>query len=271
MRETSDVEETLHESLLTCHVRRSSPTSRIPRTIKNHTGVSMIRKFFPLLALFAAVAMTARAEVTPDAARKLYADVSPSLVAVKYTLVTELQRHELIGSGLVVGEDGLVMAPLVLFNPNIPDEQMKDFKIIVAHEDKDPTELDAIFYGRDERTNTAWLKTKEPQKWKPVKFEPDVKVNVGDTVLSIGMLPKAANYKPYYTESKVSALLRGETPQVLVQGGLAAVGSAVFTTDGKAIGLVNYQTGQAAMLNDPSNALAAIAQPPNFFVPASDF
>jgi serine protease Do len=212
-----------------------------------------------------------RADVSPDAARKLYADVAPSLVAVKYTLVSELQRHELIGSGLVVGEDGLVMAPLVLFNPNIPDEQMKDFKIVVAHEDKDPTELDAVFYGRDERTNTAWLKTKETQKWKPVKFEPDTKVNVGDTVLSVGILPKAANYKPYFMEAKVSALLRGETPQILVQGGLAAVGSAVFTTDGKAIGLVNYQQGQAAMLNDPTNTMAAIMQPPNFFVPASDF
>src|SRR4051794_32917401 len=101
----------------------------------------MFRKVISLVALLA-LAPAGRAEVSAEAARKLYTDVGPSLVAVKYTLTTELQRHELIGSGLIVSEDGLVMAPLVLFNTNIPDEQMKEFKIVVPHEDADPTELD---------------------------------------------------------------------------------------------------------------------------------
>lgn len=230
----------------------------------------MPRRIMMPLLFVALLATTAPAAVGPETAQKLYAEVAHSLVAVKYTLATELQRHELIGAGIVVSEDGLVMAPLVLFNINIPDEQMQDFKIVVPHEDRDPTELDAIFYGRDERTNLAFLKTKEPQKWKALKFE-DAQTGVGETVLSIGMLPKAANYKPYFMESTVAALLRGETPQVLVQGGLAAVGSPVLTTDGRAIGLVSFQMGQTAVLNDPANALSAVIQPPRFFVPARDF
>ncbi len=231
----------------------------------------MFRRSLSLLVALLVAAGTARAaEVTPEQAQKLYAQVGPSLVAVKYTLTTELQRHELIGAGIVVGADGLVMAPMVLFNVQIPDEQMRDFKIVVPHEDKDPTELDAVFYGRDERTNLAFLKTKEKQDWKPLKFEEGT-VAIGDTVVSVGMLPRAANYKPYFMESQVSALLRGETPQVLVQGGLAAVGSPVFTTGGKAVGLVSFQQGQVPLLNDPQNTLAAIQQPPTFFVPARDF
>src|SRR4051794_40240108 len=173
------------------------------------------------------VASTARADVAPEAAQKLYQDVTPSLVAVKYTFTNELNRRELIGSAVIVGDDGLVMAPLVIFNPSIPDEQMKDFKIVVPHEDRDPEELDATFLGRDERFNLAWLKTKEPQKWKSLKFE-DSEVKVGEPILSVGILPKSGGYKSYIMESTVSASLRGEIPQVLVQGGLSAVGSPVF-------------------------------------------
>ena len=221
-----------------------------------------------LLSLVASTRV--RGAVAPEVAQKLYGEVKPSLVAVKYTLANELQRHELVGSGVVVGADGLVMAPLILFNINIPDEQMTEFKIVVPHEDRDPEELDAVFYGRDERTNTAWLKTKEPQQWKALTFA-DAPVKIGEPILSFGLLPKAGGYKTYVMQGGVSAMLRGETPQVLVQEGLAAVGSPVFNADGKAIGLVNYQLGQPAMLNDPGNALTALTTPPKFFVPAADF
>ena len=221
-------------------------------------------------ALVLFLATLAPAGVGPEKTQKLYADVAPSLVAVKYTLVAELQRVELIGPGIVVGEDGLVMAPMILFHANIPDEQMQDFKIVVPHQDKDPEELDAVFHGRDERTNMAFLKTKSPQKWKPLKFE-DAPVNIGDTVLSVGTLPKGASYKPYVMEATVAALLRGEVPQVLVPGGLTAYGSPVFNADGKAIGMVNFQVGQPAMLNDPATSMGAIENPPKFYVPASFF
>jgi serine protease Do len=58
---------------------------------------------------------------------------------------------------------------------------------------------------------------------------------------------------------------------VLVQGGLTGVGSPVFDSAGKAIGLVSAQQGQTPFLNDPQNAMIAINNPPKFFVPARDF
>lgn len=91
-------------------------------------------------------------------ADKLYTRVSPSFVAVKYTWDFELRRQELIGPGLVVSADGLVMCPLGVFNTVIPDAQMKDFKIIVPSQEKDADEVEAEFVGRDERTNVAFLR-----------------------------------------------------------------------------------------------------------------
>ena len=210
-------------------------------------------------------------DITPEQAQKLYDQVTPSLVAVQYVWQNELGRRELIGAGVIVSEDGLVMCPLPMFGAQIPDEQMKEFKVIVPRGNEDPDELEAVFQGRDERTNTAFIKTKEPQKWKPIAFE-DMAVKVGEPVVSIGMLPKGANYKSYYMVGGVAAVLRGEQPQVLVNGGgLAAMGSPVLTTDGKAIGMVSYAPGQSILLDDPQNNLPAIMNPPRFFTPAKDF
>jgi serine protease Do len=81
-----------------------------------------------------------------------------------------------------------------------------------------------------------------------------------------------AAYKSYIAESAVSVTLRGEQPQVLVQGGgLTAVGSVVFNLDGKAIGIVNMQAGQTPLLNDPASAMNGINNPPRFYLPAKDF
>jgi serine protease Do len=227
--------------------------------------------------------LPARAGVGPEAAQKLYERVTPSLVAVKYTWESELGRRELTGSGIVVREDGLVMTQLSLFDMRLPDEQLKEFKVVVPDPaGGDAAELEADLQGRDERYNLAFVQVKKEQSdksladrkftWTPIKFE-DTQVKVGEPILAVGLLPEMAAYKTYFAESSVSATLRGETPQVLVQGGgLTAVGSPVFTTDGKAIGIVNMQAGQTPFLNgEPQAALNAINNPPRFYLPARDF
>jgi S1-C subfamily serine protease len=238
-----------------------------------------------VLAVVAGAAPSPAPGASTELAKKLYEQASPSLVAVKYTWESELGRRELVGPGVVVSEDGLVMVPLSVFDMRIPDEQLKEFLLVVAHEDRDAEEIEAQLLGRDERTNLAFLKPKadpgsksesesksesKSRSWKPIKFEEDP-VQVGQPVYSVGILPEMANYKPYFMEAAVAATLRGETPQVLVNGGLAAVGSPVFNADGKAIGVVAWQPGQPVFLNDPSNPLNAVTLPPKFYVPTRDF
>src|SRR5688572_16152760 len=227
--------------------------------------------FLLVLALFITNPI-AHGGVEPELARKLYERVSPSLVAVQFVWETELGRRELVGPGVIVGAEGLVMMSIATVDLRIPDEQMKDFKIIVPRFDKDNEEIDAVFQGRDERTNLAFVKTKEPQKWTPITFE-EASVTVGEPVLSVGLLPKDAGYKTYLMQSDIAAQLRGEVPQIMTSGGLAAVGSPVLNTKGQAIGFVNFQSDQAAFLNmnDPRNPLSSVTNPPIFFVPTKDF
>lgn len=233
----------------------------------------MIRSLLALAMMLAfAAPLCHAAEVTSETAQKLYDDVSPSLVAVKYTWETELERHELIGAGVVIRAEGVVVAPLALFGLMVPDDQMKEFKILVPHQDKEHDELDAVLLGRDERTNLVFLKTKETQQWKPVQFE-DTPVKVGEPLMSVGLLPEMAAYKTYYMQTQVSAELRGETPQVLTTSGLTGVGSPVFNAEGKAVGIVPMQQNQSPMLNanDRRVGLNAVILPPKFYVPSRDF
>ncbi len=218
-----------------------------------------------------AFAPDARAEMSPAAKQKLYDEIAPSLVAVKYTWEHEMGRQELIGAGIVVSDDGLVMTAMNVFDMRIPDDQMKDFQVIVPLPDEDALELDATFVGRDERTNMALVRVQGERDWKPVKFV-ESPPGIGEPVYSIGLLPKIAGYRVYLMEAVVSAHLRGETPQALVgAGGLAAIGSPVFNDDGEAIGVVNQQPEQTVFLNNPRNAMQAIDQPPKFFVPTRFF
>ena len=104
---------------------------------------------------------TSLAAVAPETARDLYSKVSPSLVAVQYTWESEAGRRELIGAGVAVTEDGLIMVPMELTDLRIPDEQMKDFKVVIPSQEGDPDEVPAAFQGRDERTNVAFVKADE--------------------------------------------------------------------------------------------------------------
>jgi len=224
-------------------------------------------------------APAAHARVEADEAQKLYDQVTPSLVAVKYTWESELGRRELTGAAVVIGDDGLVMSTISVFDQRLPDAQMKEFKILIPSQEKDADEIEAVFIGRDERTSLAFLRPKDQDKdgkdsnhhWKPLKFE-EQPVKVGDPILSVGILPEAASYKSYLMQSTVAVALRGEVPQVLVDGGLAGLGSPVFNADGKAIGLVGRpQPGVTVWLNDPTNAMGSINNPPKFYTPARDF
>jgi serine protease Do len=223
---------------------------------------------------------TAVADVSPQALRKLYDTAGPSLVAVQYTWEYEFGKVDFVGAGVVVSEDGLILMPVSVITPGIPDAQLTDFKIIIPHFEKDDEEIDAVFQGRDERSNVAFVKASGKHDWKPIKFE-DVDIQIGEPVLSAGLLPKSAGYRTYIIDGVVASRLRGDTPQVVVtSGGLGAIGSPVFNLDGKALGFVNFQRDQQMFLHTSAqrrqqqaqeNPVSAAADPPHLFTPAKDF
>lgn len=242
---------------------------------------------FVLSVLLSGLAPVTHAALDPKAARELYERVSPSLVVVQYTLEFELGRQELTMVGVVISDDGKVMFTESATPTSFPDAQLKDFKIVIPGDDE--TEIPAEFQGRDDRSNMSIIKATDSagRKWTPIKFE-DLPIEVGDTVYSIGLLPKDSGYKTYLMSASVAARLRGPTPQLLVSGdGLGNVGAPVLNEQGKAIGIVHYQNGTTPFLatiggggrggrggrgaGGGGGDYLSITNPPKFFVPARDF
>lgn len=194
-----------------------------------------------------------------------------SVVVVQFTYDGEMGKRDFAGMATIVREDGLAIYSLDLAPRSLPDTQMTEFKMIFPGDTE--TEIEAEFLGRDERYGICYVKPKDSQThtWKPVQFS-DHPVRVGDTVHSIGILPKLAGYNLYYCSARVSAVLRGPMPQVLVDGaGLSVIGSPVFNESGQAIGLVNSQPDRTVLLNDPRNPFVTVENPTRLFTPASDF
>ena len=234
-----------------------------------HRRIAVLMIAVSFCAVTAARVAADDAALSPKFVQELYEKVKPSLVGVQYTYNGELGKQEFVGEGVVVGEDGLVMISMSLTPEQIPDEQLTDFKILIPGDEG--KEFEAVFQGRDERSNLAFVKTKEKQQWPAIKFE-EATVNVGDSAISVGLLPKAAGYHAFVTEPKICAVLRGPVPQVLVSAdGLASMGSPVFNAEGKAIGLVNADLNRSVILNDPSNPMSPLQPPARIYVPARDF
>src|SRR6478672_5708085 len=207
----------------------------------------MLTRLFLILAMLALPSHFAAAQATqptPETEGDLYERIVPSLVAVQWTWTYEYGRMDFVAAGVVVRDDGLIAIPMQAADPGVPDVQMGDFKIIIpSREQHDEQEMEAVFQGRDERGDLAFVKPKETsgRKWTPVKFD-DVPINIGDRVSSVGMLVKSSGYRPFLSGGIVGGTLRGELPTFIVTSGrLAAVGAPVFNDRGQAIGFVNAQ------------------------------
>jgi len=206
-------------------------------------------------------------------ARAMYELAKPSLVGVKYTFSSELGMRDLTAAGVVIGEDGLVMIPIWAVLPTmVPDDQMKNFKIILPSDSEDETEIDATLQGRDERSNVAFVRANTSQKWKAMKFA-DQPLQIGQTLYSVGLLPKNSGYKAHVTTVRVSARLRGPVPQILVDGNLAGTGSLVLDERGEAVGYVHPTRFEDFFLDRPDNpdAIPMVTSPPHMFIPTIDF
>src|SRR6476469_8917248 len=111
------------------------PIANRSPTIRSHIDGAFMHRYLIafILALFliAPTSQTARAAITPQDLRKLYDRATPSLVAVQFIWESELGRRELVGAGVVISDDGLVLTSMQMFDLRMPDAQMKEFKIII--------------------------------------------------------------------------------------------------------------------------------------------
>ncbi|MDB5326574.1 MAG: signal protein [Phycisphaerales bacterium] len=243
-----------------------------------------MKRFAPTAVALVAACSIAHAQTRPASGpAALLEKMKPSLVVAQFTYDGELGRRELTALGIVIREDGLTIVPSEFTPRQMPDEQMKDFKLIIPGDEE--TEIECDLIGRDDRYNLSFILPKKKQTMTPLKFVAG-NIGVGSAVRSVGMLPKSAGYQLYTYGANVAAMLRGPVPQVLVDGGgLTIAGSVVLDDTDQPIGIVNAQNDRIMViggrqiplndrplsLDDPQNPNASIENPTRVFIPATDF
>jgi S1-C subfamily serine protease len=204
-------------------------------------------------ALHLALALTvltanARAAEPPDTAATL-ARLAASVVPVRYTLRPqeaptggEGEKVEKVVCGLLISDDGLVVIPGDPFpdpggDPRLTLEPVA-FAILGSGETEHPA--DPVGFDRDLNLGYVRLSGPLPSGLRPVHFETDPQIRIGEEIWIVGLLSERYGYAAAFWPAKVNAAVDKPRPMFSMTAPVIdlAIGGLVATPDGKALGLV---------------------------------
>jgi len=193
-----------------------------------------------LAAAAALAAGTAAADPMAEQLRQVAAKAGPSSVILSFSIARDDgSRADIRAPGTVVGDANLVMFSSLAVPSQIPVEQFRDFQVLVAR----GTEIQsyaAEYLGKDDQAQVAFVRPTDPAApaLPALAFDGQAAVEVGDPVVSFGSLGEPDAYASVVQQARVSVRIERPFPVYLALGGLGAVGTPVFTLDGKAFGIV---------------------------------
>ena len=176
-------------------------------------------------------------EVAKPTISKLISHVGKALARLEFTIDPKIIRPtRRVGTAICVNASKRIF--LTLDIPTmVPRDQLKDFVLIVPGNQK--KQIKAKLLNVDGETGVGFLQADEGYKWSELRFPLRSNLRLGQRVLSVGLLGGQFGNTPYFTEAKVSAVVRVPGQHVFVASGeLASFSSPVLSEDGKPIGVV---------------------------------
>ena len=168
---------------------------------------------------------------------------APTVVTVKSVLkIGDHERND-ERSGFVVDPEGVIL--IANWMPSRFSSQMKvtpvNIRILF---DGDEKEYEAVQGAVDSKLGLAFLKVKDlaGKKVVSVDFAAGVEVKLGDELAGITRTDQGFDYAPYYGTTRVVGQVTKPRAMWLVTGFLAQA-LPLYTTDGRAAGVVVNQTG----------------------------
>lgn len=181
-----------------------------------------------------------------------------AIVQVKYrqqvitSTAEPAQEEELVTTGLVVSEDGLVMVSTMIYEPftQVPhgvgirfpasvsrlDAKVSEARILTASGDEFPAEL----VGRDPEADVAFMKFDPGTSTTSVVRFGSRDVSVGEQVAVISWLPQPLGPGISVELSRVQALTTRPNDGFMISTSVAdPVGSLVSSVDGEPVGLLD--------------------------------
>jgi len=199
-----------------------------------------------LAAAFVAVTFTLHALATDLAA--LLPERLRSIVAVEFTIQTEIERRQVTIAGTVVDDQGTIIIPGANIPSGLAVDQLKDFKVYLPEQDESTP---ATYLGQDELTGFHFVRASDGlrAKLKPITaFAPAPEPPLGAELWGLGLRGKDEDFKPYALSSHVAMITTLPNKTALTAHDLGAPGLPVFDASGRLVGLTLSSFGQNYLL-----------------------
>ena len=195
----------------------------------------MKRTLIALMALL--ISAGAVGADTGEILTKAVAAGEGALFMIEFTVVNKLDGSEapMTALGICIDAKGYLMTAGL--NLTVDPEDIKAIDLIVPG--VEGKRLKAKLLGIDMASGLTFVQATESHTWNPVRFAQRPNLAIGEPVASVGLLSQATGYQSYYGAAYISSRISLPDRLVLVTGGeLTVVGSPVFSSDGRVIGLV---------------------------------
>lgn len=212
-----------------------------------------------LCAILSLLALRASA----DGFTKLFDERAKCAVTVKFILEMEEDRTQIVLTGTLMNEEGVVLLPPGEI-PNVPSRCFKDFRAFVHNGDADG--YPAEFLGVENLVGFGFARIKGPlpdcmvacSKFERAKFE------TGQFLWGVGVASEENSYLPYCLRSYVSLRNPAQIEVGNMGGAIGGVGCPVFDSEGRIVGCaLSRERVERLMILPDSNRLSVGLIGPN--------
>jgi serine protease Do len=196
------------------------------------------------LSLAAAVA-TSATEIN-----ELLTERLRSVVAIEFTIETEIDRRQVVATGTVIDASGTIVLPGNQIMPGNAPEQLKDFKIYRPGRDQS---VPALYLGQDSLTGFHFVRlaaAADAAELRPITaFAGELAPpNLGEELWGIGLRGKDEDFAPFVLAARVAIVARLPNQTAIAAQDLASPGLPVFRRDGQLAGVALNSFGQNFLL-----------------------
>ncbi len=204
-----------------------------------------MKKLFLLWALAGATVAAHAAEFADLLAERL-----KCVVAVEFTIVTELDRRQVVVMGTVADARGTVLLPGNKIQPGNSPEQLKEFKVYRPNSEEG---VAAVYRGQDALTGFHFVRVADVQDaaglvpvtaFAPTPQSP----RLGTELWGLGLRGKDENFMPYTLSTRVAMVAKLPNETALTAQDVGAPGLPVFDREGRLAGLALNSFGQNFLL-----------------------
>lgn len=203
----------------------------------------------PLMLAFAASPAAAASDTSSSSpsVAALWKERTACVVAVEYTVKTEVDRREVVSYGTVVDHQGTIVLPPMAINLRFAPSQLTAFKVFLPG---DAVGAPATYLGLDPMSGWHFVRAGASQlsRLRPVTdFSPTKPAEPGldEHVWGIALRGKDEDFLPYLLSSHVSLINNLPQPTAIAQQEVASPGLPVFNRAGDFVGIALSSFGQS--------------------------